>query len=597
MTIEQELVVKLRVDGIVLFSSGRQSESKVSAMAHEKLPAPVEWLDERLGVLRSGAKKEGSGGLRKVYPEHWSYLLGEIALYSFVILILTGIFLTFWFKPSMAEVEYQGSYSLLKGLHMSEAYSSTLDISFDVRGGLLARQIHHWSAVLFVASMMVHLLRVFFTGAFRKPRELNWLIGFGTLFLGIVEGFIGYGLPDDLLSGTGLRITQGMVQASPVIGTWLSFFIFGGEFPGDTFVSRFFTIHVLLLPGLILALVAAHLFLIVYHKHTQWAGPGRTERNVVGYPFFPIYVAKAGGFFFVVFGVTALMGALLQINPVWLYGPYNPAEVTAGAQPDWYMGWLEGSVRLMPGFESHFWGITLSWNLIIPALIVPPAFVTLVALYPFIEQWIIGDKREHHLLDRPRDMPTRTGIGVAFITFYGLLWIGGGNDLIATHFGVSLNHVTWFLRFAVILGPIIAFWIARRWAISLQRTDQKRLLHGLETGVIMRSPEGKYTEKHAPISQYEAYSLTARQRVLPLDIGPETDDNGVRVPRRAVNKLRAGLSRFYFADAVQKPTTHELEAAHEHAHDSDEIHELTEETETYQESQAPGQASKPRPGH
>ncbi|WP_344850654.1 ubiquinol-cytochrome c reductase cytochrome b subunit [Kribbella ginsengisoli] len=533
----------------------------MTTVSDKDFPPPVKWVDDRLGIGKIGKKN-----LRKVFPDHWSFMLGEIALYSFIILLLTGVFLTFWFKPSMADVTYQGSYSLLKGLHMSEAYASTLDISFDIRGGLLMRQIHHWAAVLFVASMMVHLLRIFFTGAFRKPRELNWVIGFGMLFLGIIEGFIGYGLPDDLLSGTGLRITQGMIQASPIVGSYLTFFIFGGEFPGDEFVSRFFTVHVLLIPGLILALVTAHLFLVVYHKHTQYPGPGRTEKNVVGYPLMPVYMAKAGGFFFVVFGITALMGALLQINPVWLYGPYNPAEVTAGSQPDWYMGWLEGSVRLMPGFESHFWGITLSWNLLIPALIIPPAFVTLVALYPFIEGWITGDKREHHLLDRPRNMPTRTGIGAAFITFYGLLWIGGGNDLIATHFGVSLNNVTWFLRFAVFLGPVLAFWATRRIAISLQRADNDRILHGLESGIIVRTPEGEYYEKHTPISNYEAYELTARERLLPLDIGPETDDNGVRAPKRALNKVRARLSKFYFADAVQKPTAAEIEEAHAHGH-------------------------------
>jgi ubiquinol-cytochrome c reductase cytochrome b subunit len=538
-------------------------------VSEKDFPPPVKWVDDRLGIGKIGKKN-----LRKVFPDHWSFMLGEIALYSFIILLLTGVFLTLWFKPSMAEVEYQGSYSLLKGLHMSEAYASTLDISFDIRGGLLMRQIHHWAAVLFVASMMVHLLRIFFTGAFRKPRELNWVIGFGMLFLGIIEGFIGYGLPDDLLSGTGLRITQGMMQASPIIGSYLTFFIFGGEFPGDDFVSRFFTVHVLLIPGLILALVTAHLFLVVYHKHTQYPGPGRTEKNVVGYPLMPVYMAKAGGFFFVVFGITALMGALLQINPVWLYGPYNPAEVTAGSQPDWYMGWLEGSVRLMPGFESHFWGVTLSWNLLIPALIIPPAFVTLVALYPFIEGWITGDKREHHLLDRPRNMPTRTGIGAAFITFYGLLWIGGGNDLIATHFGVSLNNVTWFLRFAVFLGPVLAFWATRRIAISLQRADTDRLLHGLESGIIVRTPEGEYYEKHTPISNYEAYELTARERLLPLDIGPETDDNGVRAPKRALNKVRARLSKFYFADAVQKPTAAEIAEAHAHGHHDE--HEAVE---------------------
>ncbi|WP_343980794.1 ubiquinol-cytochrome c reductase cytochrome b subunit [Kribbella koreensis] len=541
----------------------------MTTVSDKDFPPPVKWVDDRLGIGKIGKKN-----LRKVFPDHWSFMLGEIALYSFIILLLTGVFLTFWFKPSMADVTYQGSYSLLKGLHMSEAYASTLDISFDIRGGLLMRQIHHWAAVLFVASMMVHLLRIFFTGAFRKPRELNWVIGFGMLFLGIIEGFIGYGLPDDLLSGTGLRITQGMIQASPIVGSYLTFFIFGGEFPGDEFVSRFFTVHVLLIPGLILALVTAHLFLVVYHKHTQYPGPGRTEKNVVGYPLMPVYMAKAGGFFFVVFGITALMGALLQINPVWLYGPYNPAEVTAGSQPDWYMGWLEGSVRLMPGFESHFWGITLSWNLLIPALIIPPAFVTLVALYPFIEGWITGDKREHHLLDRPRNMPTRTGIGAAFITFYGLLWIGGGNDLIATHFGVSLNNVTWFLRFAVFLGPVLAFWATRRIAISLQRADNDRILHGLESGIIVRTPEGEYYEKHTPISNYEAYELTARERLLPLDIGPETDDNGVRAPKRALNKVRARLSKFYFADAVQKPTAAEIEEAHAHGHHDE--HEAVE---------------------
>ena len=532
-------------------------------------PTPVKYLDDRLGIGKPFFKH----ALRKVFPDHWSFMLGEIALYSFIILILTGTFLTFWFKPSMAEVQYNGSYELLKGLHMSEAYASTLDITFDVRGGLLVRQIHHWAAILFVAAMMVHMLRIFFTGAFRKPREVNWLIGFGMLFLGIIEGFIGYGLPDDLLSGTGLRITQGMIQASPVIGSYLSFFIFGGEFPGNDMVPRFFTVHVLLIPGIILALVTFHLILVVYHKHTQYGGPGRTNKNVVGYPLFPVYTAKAGGFFFVVFGVTALMGALLQINPVWLYGPYNPAEVTAGSQPDWYMGWLEGSVRLMPGFESTFWGVTISWNLLIPALIVPPAFVTIVALYPFIEQWITGDKREHHVLDRPRNQPTRTGIGAAFITFYGLLWAGGGNDLIATHFDVQLNQVTYVLRVLVFLGPVIAFWVTRRICISLQRADRDRLLHGLETGVLVRSPDGGYSEKHAAIGVYEAYVLTEHNDPRPMELEPETDDNGVAAPRRAIRKARARLSRFYFADTVEKPTREELEEARahlEHEHHDEE---------------------------
>ncbi|MGC4938139.1 cytochrome b [Kribbella sp. DT2] len=534
-------------------------------MVRQELPTAVRWVDERTGIAKLGKKN-----LRKVFPDHWSFMLGEIALYSFVILILTGVFLTLWFRPSMAEVEYQGSYSLLKGLPMSEAYESTLRISFDIRGGLLMRQIHHWAAVLFVAAMSVHLLRIFFTGAFRKPRELNWLIGVVMLFLGIIEGFIGYGLPDDLLSGTGLRITEGLILAAPVVGTWMSFFIFGGEFPGDEFVSRFFTVHVLLVPGILLALITVHLMLVVYHKHTQFPGPGRTEKNVVGYPLLPVYAAKAGGFFFVVFGVLALMGALLQINPVWLYGPYNPAEVTAGSQPDWYMAWLDGAVRLMPGVESHFWGVTISWNVVVPALLMPPLFIGFVALYPFLEQWITGDKREHHLLDRPRNAPTRTGIGAGIVTFYGVLWLNSGNDIVATQFHLSINAITWACRVLIFLGPVTAFWITRRIALSLQRADRDRVLHGLESGVITRSPDGGYAEKHTPISPYEAYALTAHEQPPPFELGPATDGNGLPAPRRRRDGFRAALARFYFADVVPTPTRDEVEASrHDDVPDDD----------------------------
>ena len=204
--------------------------------------------------------------------------------------------------------------------------------------------------------MFVHLIRVFVTGAFRKPRELNWVIGCLLLLLGTLEGFTGYSLPDDLLSGTGLRAADGFMKATPVVGTYLSFFLFGGEFPGEVIIPRLYIAHVLLIPGLILALITAHMLLLVYHKHTQWPGPGRTEQNVVGFPMLPVYVAKAGGFFFMVFGIIALMGGLLAINPVWKYGPYDPSKVTAGSQPDWYMGWPDGALRIFPGWESYVLG-------------------------------------------------------------------------------------------------------------------------------------------------------------------------------------------------------------------------------------------------
>ena len=526
--------------------------------------AVATWADDRLG-LGGLAKKQ----IRKVFPDHWSFMLGEIALWSFVVLLLTGTFLTLWYKPSMGEVIYDGSYEQYRGLHMSEAYASTLDISFDVRGGLLLRQMHHWAAMLFVAAMFVHLIRVFVTGAFRKPRELNWVIGGVLLLLGILEGFTGYSLPDDLLSGTGLRIADGIVKATPVLGTYMSFFLFGGEFPGEVIIPRLYAVHILLLPGLILALIGAHMMLLVYHKHTQWAGPGRTEQNVVGFPLMPIYMAKAGGFFFIVFGTIALMGGLLAINPVWRYGPYNPSEVTAGSQPDWYMGMAEGLLRIFPGWETSIFGVTLSWNIMIPAQILPVVMLVVMLAYPFIEAWITGDKREHHLLQRPRNAPNRTAFLAAMVTLYGLLWAAGGNDIIATQFSLDLNMITYFMRGAVFVFPVIAFILTRRWCISLQRADEARLLHGYETGVIMRSPEGGYSERHAPIPLEEAYTLTARQRDEVYTGAAElTDRNGIPAKRGVVattlDKTRARLSRFWFADNVQKPTREEYEAAQHH---------------------------------
>lgn len=532
-----------------------------------KAGAAADWADDRLGL---GTMMRMN--LRKVFPDHWSFMLGEIALWSFVVLLLTGVFLTLWFDPSMSEVTYQGSYDQLRGIHMSRAMESTLEISFDVRGGLLMRQMHHWAAMVFIAAMMVHLLRVAFTGAYRKPRELNWLIGGILLLLGTIEGFTGYSLPDDLLSGTGVRAADGFLKATPVVGTYMSFFLFGGEFPGESIIPRLYAIHILLIPGLLLGLIAAHMLLLVYHKHTQWPGPGRTEKNVVGFPMLPVYAAKAGGFFFMVFGVIALLGGLLTINPVWKYGPYDPTKVTAGSQPDWYMGWPDGLLRIIPtGWESVIFGYTISWNVMIPILIAPPLMLTILLALPFLESWITGDKREHHLLQRPRNAPTRTAVIVSLMTFYGLAWAAGGNDIIAIKLDLSINQITYFMRVMIFLGPLIAFIITRRWCISLQRHDNEKLLHGYETGIIMRSPEGGYSERHLPISQASAYRLTARDRDEVYTVGDEVDENGVPAPGTRSQRIRAKLSSFVYGHNVQKPTRAELEAGHHHAEHETEL--------------------------
>ena len=522
--------------------------------------AGVDYLDQRLGT--AGFLKRN---LRKVFPDHWSFMLGEIALYSFIVLLLSGTYLTLFFKPSMTEVVYNGSYTILKGVKMSEAYASTLNISFDVRGGLLMRQIHHWAALFFVAAMSVHMCRVFFTGAFRKPRELNWLFGSILLITGILEGFAGYSLPDDLLSGTGLRIAEGIVQATPIIGSYMAFFLFGGPFPGNDFIPRLYTVHVLLIPGLILGLVTVHLMMVWYQKHTQFPGPGRTEKNVVGYPFMPVYMAKAGGFFFVVFGFTTLIAALVTINPVWLYGPYVPDQVTAGSQPDFYIGWLDGAVRIMPNWEFTLWHhYTLSLNLVIPAMIIPGILFTGIMVFPWLEAWITGDKRLHNILDRPRNAPTRTALGVATITFYGMLWLSGGNDIIATTFTIPFNVITWVLRFAVFIVPPVAFIITRRICLALQRRDHDKLMHGRESGRILRHPDGKFTEIHLPLSTKERAVILAKPDVAPMPLPPSVDGQGVRNPAGLVGRFRARLSQFYYGPNIALPTTQELAIAAAH---------------------------------
>jgi ubiquinol-cytochrome c reductase cytochrome b subunit len=521
--------------------------------AKEQIPASIaNFVDER-----TGAAKWLKKNLTKVFPDHWSFLLGEIVLYSFIILLATGTFLTFWFDPSQKEVIYNGAYEPLKGLKMSAAYESTLHLSFDVRGGLLMRQIHHWAAIIFMAGMIVHLLRVFFTGAFRKPREINWVIGVGLLTLGIVEGFLGYSLPDDLLSGTGIRIAEAIIQAIPVVGSYLAFFAFGGPFPGESFIPRIYTVHVLLLPGIFLALITAHLMLVWYQKHTQYPGPGRTEKNVVGYPLMPVYMAKAGGFFFVVFGVIALLGAVASINPIWLYGPYTPGQISAGSQPDFYMGWLDGLVRMAPPLETHAFGHTISWNILLPGLILPGLMFTPMAIYPWIESWITGDKREHHLLDRPRNNPNRTALGAGAIAFTAVAFINGGNDLIATHFSLSINQIMWMARIGIFVVPFIVFHVTKRICLSLQRADRELVLHGRETGRLVRLPHGEFVEVHEPLSKEEIWKLTSHEQQGQLEV-PKVDANGVRRPSALKAKLRESWSRAN-AEQIPKPTALELE--------------------------------------
>jgi len=518
--------------------------------------AAANYIDERTSI--SGMVKELG---RKIFPDHWSFMLGEVALYSFVVILLTGTFLTFFYQPSMAPVIYDGSHVPSKGMEMSIAMASTLDISFDVRGGLLMRQVHHWAALLFVASNVLHMLRVFFTGAFRKPREINWVIGFVMFILAMAEGFTGYSLPDDLLSGNGLRIIDGMVKGLPIVGVWISWLLFGGEFPGESVIPRLFTLHILLLPAILLAAIGVHMVLLIINKHTQYAGPGKTNENVVGVPIMPTFAAKAGGFFFVVFGLLMLMGAFFTINPIWNYGPYDPSPVSAGTQPDWYIGFADGALRLVPpGWEFEVLGRTVSMNILIPMAVLG-GFIALIAVYPFLEAWITGDKREHHIADRPRNAPVRTAIGAAGSTFYAVLFVAASSDLIATHFRLSIEGVIHTMQALFFIGPVAAYFITKRICLALQKKDREIALHGFESGRIVRLPGGEYIEVHEQLDDYERWRLVSYNDYKPLMIRP--DERGrISIAQRA----RAGLSAWFFEDRIVPVTSTDVEREHAGAH-------------------------------
>jgi ubiquinol-cytochrome c reductase cytochrome b subunit len=516
--------------------------------------AAANYIDERTSI--SGMVKELG---RKIFPDHWSFMLGEVALYSFVVILLSGTFLTFFFQPSMAEVSYDGSYVPLKGIQMSAAYASTLNISFDIRGGLLFRQIHHWAALLFIAAIGLHMLRVYFTGAFRKPREINWFIGFVLFILAMAEGFTGYSLPDDLLSGNGLRIIDGMVEGIPVVGTWISYLLFGGEFPGTKIVAMFYSVHILLLPAILVAALGAHLLLMIVNKHTQFAGPGRTNENVVGVPILPAFAAKAGGFFFVVFGVIVLIASFFTINPIWTYGPYDPSPVSAGTQPDWYIGFADGMLRLVPpGWEFVWLNHTWSFNILVVVILLP-IFLGLVAFYPFIEGWITGDKREHHIAERPRNAPTRTAIGAAGVTFYAVLWAAASSDLMATHFKITLEGVIHVLQVLFFIGPVIAYLITKRVCLGLQKKDREIALHGYESGRIVRMPGGEYVEVHEQLDDYERWRLVSFNEYTPLMIRPDANGH-----ISAAQRTRAALSRWFFEDRIAPVTKTDVERSAGH---------------------------------
>jgi ubiquinol-cytochrome c reductase cytochrome b subunit len=443
-------------------------------------------LDDRLG-----SSKWLRNAMDKIFPDHWSFMVGEVAMYSFLILVVTGIYLALFYSPSSAIVVYHGPYKPLDGQKMTQAYESVVNLSFSVRAGLVMRQAHHWAANIFLAAVAFHMGRVFFTGAFRKPRELNWTIGLTLLILSMLEGFSGYSLPDDLISGAGLRIAFSTVQSIPFVGVWLAFTIWGGPFPGTSaFFIRLFVVHEFLFPLLIAGLLGAHLGILWHQKHTDFPGPGKTEHNIVGSRLWPQYAVKSAALFTFVAAVMFGLGGFVQINPIWSAGPYSPAPASAGTQPDWYLGWLDGALRLWPNWEFRGLGHEIP-SPFFPGILLPGIAFTIMYAWPAIDRRLFADYEEHNLLDRPRDKPLRTAVGVAGLFFFADLTVASATDIIGNALNISFELLIEILQYGSFVAPIVAGMVAYKVCVALQSQNAHPVQRPVG-GVIARDASGAF---------------------------------------------------------------------------------------------------------
>jgi quinol-cytochrome oxidoreductase complex cytochrome b subunit len=471
-------------------------------------------------------------GRRRVHLR-WSNLFGVVTFACLLVLAVTGIALATWYTPSNELVTYVGPYEPLQGATVTEAFASTMRISFEETGGLLVRQTHHWAALVMPASMIMQLLITFFNGGFRRPRRLSWVLLVVAFILVLAAGWSGYALPDDMLSGTGLRIVEGVVLSIPFIGTWLANWMFGGPFPGQI-IENLYPVHAWIAPGLLVLVMAVRAVLSIRDGQPR---PARPARASLGLRLWPDAALRAAGMVGLTSAVLVLLGATSTISPVWSYGPASVGEVGAGSQPDWYMGFLDGALRLVPvGWETEWLGWTITFATLIPLVVVGGYFAILI-VYPYIEAWVNQDNDLHHVLDRPRNVPVRTGIGVAGALFYGILWGAASADIVSTEFSVSFEAIITTLQVALVIGPPLAFEVTRRVCIGLQRKDREIALHGHETGRIVRTPNGGYAEIHQPADEAER-ALLAVTAVPPAPGRP--DDTGHLSGRE---RLRGALSR------------------------------------------------------
>ncbi|MDR7385694.1 cytochrome b [Promicromonospora iranensis] len=478
----------------------------------------------------------------------WSNLFGVVTFACLIVLAVTGVLLAFWYTPSNELVTYDGPYGPLRGATVTEAFDSTMRISFEQTGGLLVRQTHHWAALVMPASMIVQLLVTFFTGGFRRPRQLSWVLLVVAFILVLVAGWSGYALPDDMLSGTGLRIVEGVVLSIPFIGTWVASWMFGGPFPGQI-IENLYPVHAVVAPGLLVLVMVVRGVLSL--RHGQAAHPRSAPAASLGLRLWPDAALRAAGMTGMTAAVLVLLGATSTISPVWSYGPASGGEVGAGSQPDWYMGFLDGALRLVPvGWEAEWLGWTVTFATLVPLVVIAGYFAVLI-VYPYLEAWVDQDRAPHHVLDRPRNVPVRTGIGVAGVLFYGILWGAASADIVSTELSVPFETIITTLQVALLVGPALAFEVTRRVCIGLQRKDREVALHGHETGRVVRMSNGGYAEIHQPAGDAELALLS----VTPVPAAPGRAGGDGRLSGR--ERLRGALSRRFGTGHVVPVVEHD----------------------------------------
>lgn len=421
-------------------------------------------VDDRLRI-RSDMRRTAN----KVFPSNWSFLLGEVALFSLVILVLTGIFLTFFYRPNVEPVVYTGSNPVFAGQTLPAAFESIVRLSSDVNAGLLFRRLHRGASHLFIATVVLHMLRIMLTGAFRKPREVNYFIGIGLLTLAFGAGFTGYSLPYDSLAGTGIRIAYSELLSLPLIGDRVTFWVFGGAFPTGDVIPRFFVLHVMILPALLLGTAGLHLFIVYRQKHTQFPRMGVDgHKLVLGKPLWPLQFAESTTLFLWVGGLLAAAAVLIPWSDITLLGPYVPGEVGNNAQPDWFLFWLEGALRIFPPIEFGIPGSLIISGPFVAGVVLPGLIFTFLAAYPFIERRVYKLEGEWHVLQNPLEIPLRAGVMLGVFSALLILSAAATNDILSRMFGIPIEVITWIARVAVIAVPVLL-------GVGIARYSQRRL--------------------------------------------------------------------------------------------------------------------------